>query len=321
MTLSRLVRIDNRGTDDPYLNLALEEYLVRERRDGDFLLLYVDRPTVVIGKHQDICSEVGPIGLDARNGVGLVRRLSGGGTVYHDHGNINVSIVTDHHPPRHNRYDPFVAPVIATLERFGVTARLNGRNSLLLDDGRKISGNAQFASRGRMISHGTLLHSTNLERLSEAITSRFDVVATTGVPSIRSTVANLSEVLDPTTTIDELIEALEIAYTGSRSSMMTLDEREWDEIARLAREKYESWEWTFGRSPRTEVRHPGRGGTIITLVVDHGIVADVRIEQEPQGSVPVDPSLRSLIGRRFFEPGVGTVLDELDRTQQREEQK
>ncbi|MGE3801730.1 MAG: biotin/lipoate A/B protein ligase family protein, partial [Candidatus Kapaibacterium sp.] len=242
-----MILIDNRNSSDPRVNLALEEYIVRTRKEGDYLLVYVNDPTVVIGKHQNVLEEVNHTFVGA-NGIRLVRRISGGGAVYHDEGNLNFSLITDHSPEKHNNYLPFLSPILDLLATMGVEGKLNNRNSLVLRDGRKFSGNAQFASRGRMMSHGTLLFDTNLTALTSVLSPEANVENSKAVQSVRSDVANLRDQLPGEIDQEAFTQELIRSYAGYSPTVEALAESEWREVEELARTKFDSWEWYFGRT-------------------------------------------------------------------------
>src|SRR6185437_2638118 len=154
--------VDNRDVTDARLNLALEEHVLRNRvEDDDLLLFYVNAPAIIIGRNQNTIEEIDSDVVAAR-GIRVVRRVSGGGAVYHDLGNLNFSFMTRDVHARFNRYDLFNRPVVDALRDLGVPAELGGRNDILVE-GRKISGNAQFARPDRMFSHGTLVFDSNLD--------------------------------------------------------------------------------------------------------------------------------------------------------------
>jgi len=160
--------VDNSGTTDARLNLALEEHVLRNKvTEDDLLLFYVNAPAIIIGRNQNTIEEINSDLVDAR-GVRVVRRVSGGGAVYHDLGNLNFSFMTRDVNTRFNRYDLFNKPVVEVLRELGVPAEIGGRNDILAN-GRKISGNAQFATAGRMFSHGTLLLDSNLDDVTATL--------------------------------------------------------------------------------------------------------------------------------------------------------
>ncbi|MFI5242152.1 MAG: biotin/lipoate A/B protein ligase family protein, partial [Gemmatimonadales bacterium] len=195
--------VDNRGVTDARLNLALEEHVLRNAmEDDDLLLFYVNSPAIIIGRNQNTIEEIDSDVVAAR-GIQVVRRVSGGGAVYHDLGNLNFSFMTRDVHARFNRYDLFNRPVVDVLNELGVPAEIGGRNDILAG-GRKISGNAQFATSGRMFSHGTLLLDSNLDDVTAALKPKPGKVESKGVKSIRSRVANISEFLREPITVNEL---------------------------------------------------------------------------------------------------------------------
>ena len=163
-----MLYVDNGGITDARLNLALEEHVLRNRIESDDLLLfYINAPAIIIGRNQNTIEEINADVVNDR-GIRVVRRISGGGAVYHDLGNLNFSFMTRAVSARFNRYDLFNEPVVEVLRALGVPAEIGGRNDILAE-GRKISGNAQFASAGRMFSHGTLLLDSNLDDVTAAL--------------------------------------------------------------------------------------------------------------------------------------------------------
>lgn len=184
--------VDNEGVTDARRNLALEEYVLRHAPAGeDCLLFYVNAPAVIIGRNQNTVEEIDPA-VVAERGVTVVRRLSGGGAVYHDGGNLNFSFHTPHAADRFNRYEAFLGPVLEALRALGIPAELGGRNDVTVG-GRKVSGNAQFTTTRRMFSHGTLLVDADLDAVSAVLRPRPGKVESKGVKSVRARVANLAE--------------------------------------------------------------------------------------------------------------------------------
>ncbi|MBK7159525.1 MAG: lipoate--protein ligase, partial [Ignavibacteria bacterium] len=147
--------IENNNITDPFINLSLEEYCVRKLdMKDDYLLFYINEPSIIIGKHQNTIEEINAKYVNENN-INVVRRISGGGTVYHDKGNLNFSFMTKHSQKSIHNFKLFTDPVIKVLNQMGVNAKLNGRNDITVEE-RKISGNAQFTDTKSMFSHGTL---------------------------------------------------------------------------------------------------------------------------------------------------------------------
>ena len=160
--------LDNRGITDPRINLAIEEYALKHLDiDESYLLFYINQPSIIIGKNQNTIEEINSDYVE-ENDIIVVRRLSGGGAVYHDLGNLNYSFITKDDGESFHNYKKFTEPVVEALKELGVNAELSGRNDLVVGE-RKISGNAQFATKGRMFSHGTLMLSSEIENVVSAL--------------------------------------------------------------------------------------------------------------------------------------------------------
>lgn len=253
--------VDNRGITDPSLNLALEEYVFRHKpADDDCLLFYVNAQSIIIGRNQNTVEEINSAVVEER-GISVVRRISGGGAVYHDLGNLNFSFMTPFVQGRFNRYDHFTRPVVDTLRGLGVPAELGGRNDILAA-GRKISGNAQFATPSRMLSHGTLLFDANLDDVTAALRPKPGKVESKGVKSVRSRVANICEFVQVPLTIDELRERIldEIFGTRDRTAIpsVVLTDDDWVKVHELRARRYGNHDWNFGENPKCNVQRTRR---------------------------------------------------------------
>lgn len=302
--------IDNRNHTDPRLNLALEEYALRNfPTDDSYLLLYVNAPSIVLGKHQNVLEEVDRDFVDDR-GIRIIRRISGGGTVYHDLGNLNFSFITRYSSQRFNNYREFTRPIIAALRSCGVPAELNSRNDIVAE-GLKISGNAQFTSRGRMLSHGTLLFNSELDVLEKALHVRAGDIRSKSTKSVRSRVANISDFLQEPLTMDAFIGLVTQAIFDSAKDIprFEADNDAWDAVERLAHDKYDSWEWNFGRSPRFSLCRPLPADALeIRLEVSQGLIAGVEMISARQNT-ELEEYMRSiLLGVRFEKPAVVAAL-------------
>ncbi|MEO8945930.1 MAG: lipoate--protein ligase [Gemmatimonadaceae bacterium] len=275
--------IDNRDINDARVNLALEEHVLRNRlTTDDLLLFYINAPSIIIGRNQNTIEEVNPDVVRER-GITVVRRISGGGAVYHDLGNLNFSFMTPSVRGRFNRYEQFTRPVVDVLHDLGVPAELGGRNDILAG-GRKISGNAQFARPDRMFSHGTLLFDSNLDDVTAALVPKPGKVESKGVKSIRSRVVNISEFLASPMTVTELRERIieRIFGTRDRSVVPTLEltDTDWKAVHELVERKYGSWDWNYGENPPCNVQRAQRftaGEIDVRVNVEGGRVASVRI--------------------------------------------
>ena len=306
--------VDNAGVTDAHLNLALEEHILRNRMgDDDLLLFYVNAPAIIIGRNQNTVEEVNSEVVAAR-GIHVVRRVSGGGAVYHDLGNLNFSFMTRDVHNRFNRYDRFNGPVVDVLRELGVPAVIGGRNDIIAD-GRKISGNAQFAMPDRMLSHGTLLLDSNLDDVTTSLRPKPGKVESKGVKSIRSRVANISEFLSTPIDVTELRERIIERIFGTRDRatlpLLALDEGDWNAVRDLVGRKYGTMAWNYGENPRSNVQRAQRfaGGEIdVRIEVQEGRIAGLRLFGDFMGRHDVD-TLETLLKSVLYERA--SILDAL----------
>lgn len=235
-------------SDDPFLNLALEEYFLKNSND-DFIILGINRPSVIIGKHQSPHKEVNTRYL-YNNQIPVIRRITGGGTVFHDHGNINFSFIRQSESGKQVNFRLYTTPVIDFLASHGVEAKFEGKNDIKTD-GFKISGNAEHVFRNRVLHHGTLLFNASLDVLRETLRVDKSCYVTRAVDSNPSHVMNLSSVLTKFSTADDLRHALKDFFLGyfPGSELHNLTPSELREAELLAEKKYKTWEWNYGYGP------------------------------------------------------------------------
>jgi len=243
-----LVRVLIPDSDDPFLNLALEENFLKNSTD-DFIILGINGPSVIIGKHQSPHREVNTRYL-YNNQIPVIRRITGGGTVYHDNGNINFSFIRQSESGKQVNFRLYTTPVIDFLASYGVDAKFEGKNDLKTD-GFKISGNAEHVFRNRVLHHGTLLFNTSLDVLRETLRNNKSCYETRAVDSNPSHVMNLSSVLKEFSTADDLRLAMKDFFLEyfPGSEMYSLTHAELREAELLAEKKYKTWEWNFGYGP------------------------------------------------------------------------
>ena len=309
--------VDNRGITDARVNLALEEYVLRQRMpDDDLLLFYVNAPAIIIGRNQNTVEEIDGDVVAAR-GITVVRRISGGGAVYHDLGNLNFSFMTRDVHGRFNRYDRFNGPVVEVLRELGAPAEIGGRNDILVE-GRKISGNAQFATVDRMFSHGTLLLDSNLDDVTAALRPKPGKVESKGVKSIRSRVANIREFLTAPIAVDELrlriVERIFGTRDLARVPLVELTDADWDAVHELVRRRYGAWEWNYGENPPCNVQRARRfpAGEIDARIDVHGgRIGAIRFFGDYMGRQDVGALESRLIGVPYDRAAVTAALRDL----------
>lgn len=311
-----MIFIENEGITNPRLNLALEEYALRNfSADTDYLLFYINEPSIIIGRNQNTLEEINQAYVDD-NKLHVVRRVSGGGAVYHDFGNLNFSFITNHDVKSLNNFKKFTAPVIKVLKNMGLDAELKGRNDIQVEE-KKISGTAQFSTGKRMISHGTLLFNTELGEVANALTVKMSKIQSKGHKSVRSRVANISEFLDDAMKIENFrSQLLEGLYEESEDfERYYLTEEEWKAVHRLKEEKYDTWDWNFGRSPKFNIQRSKRfpvGEVDLRIFVEKGHIQDFKIFGDFFGKEPVEKLEKLLVGARYEKEDISELLKDIE---------
>lgn len=308
--------IDNKGITDPRINLAIEEYALKHLDiDETYLLFYINRPSIIIGRNQNTIEEINTDYVE-KNDIIVVRRLSGGGAVYHDLGNLNFSFITKDDGDSFHNFRKFTEPVIRALNKLGVKAELQGRNDIVVD-GRKVSGNAQFSTGGRMFSHGTLLLNTELENVVKALKVKKEKIESKGIKSVRSRVANISEFLPEPMTIEEFRSFLlkNIFEGEEKIPEYVLTEKDWEKIDEISRNRYQKWEWNYGKSPKFNIQHSKRfpiGSIDVRLEVDKGIIQNCKIYGDFFGVGDVADIEKRLTGVRYDREAMAEALKDVD---------
>lgn len=302
---------------DPHLNLALEEYLLRHTNtDQPLLLFYINQPAVIIGRNQNTLEEIDPDFIKA-NGIHVVRRLSGGGAVFHDLGNLNFSFITPSRQDLHN-FAKFTEPVVAVLRQLGVAAELRGKSDIFAE-GRKISGNAQYVTQQRMFSHGTLLFDTDIATMLKSLNPRQAVIESRAVQSVRNFVVNIRELLADDMDILAFRQTLlDGIFGGGAVATYELDAAAWAGVEKLAAERYRTWEWNYGRSPQFNVRHekdlPG-GKVDVRFQVENGRILSCKIYGNFSGRQPIAELEARLTGLRYDRDSLIDTLTQIELNQ------
>lgn len=308
--------IDNKGITDPRINLAIEEYALKNLDINEsYLLFYINEPSIIIGKNQNTIEEINTEYVE-KNGIHVVRRLSGGGAVYHDLGNLNFSFITKDDGESFHNFRKFTEPVVNALKKLGVDAELSGRNDLLAG-GRKISGNAQFSTKGRMFSHGTLLFDSEIESVVSALNVKKDKIESKGIKSIRSRVANISEFLSEKVTIEEFRSLLlkNIFEGMNEIPEYVLTEKDWENIHELSKERYQNWDWNYGKSPKFNLQHSHRfpvGQIDVRFEVDKGVIKNCKIYGDFFGVGEVQEIEEKLTGLKYEKSQLAAALEEIE---------
>lgn len=311
-----MIFVDNQNQHDPALNLALEEYVLRQSPLGeDLLLFYINAPSIIIGRHQNTLEEINREYVE-QHGIHVVRRLSGGGAVYHDVGNLNFSVLTEYRPEKFSNFKIFTEPVVRALAKLGVAAELSGRNDILID-GRKVSGNAQYMSQGKMVSHGTLLFNADLSHVSEALHVQESKIASKGIKSVRSRVVNISEFLGKPMQIEAFRDHLLATFFEGEAQIprYPLNAQDWQAVEKLANDRYRNWDWNYGRSPDFNVQKKQRftGGEIDARIeVKKGVIEALKFYGDYFAEAETEELERLLVGVRYVRQDVLLALDNVD---------
>ncbi|CAM4347334.1 lipoate--protein ligase [Erysipelothrix aquatica] len=298
---------------NPYFNLALDEYAMKHIDcDEDFFFLWQNEPSVIIGKNQNTAEEINQKFIDEK-GIKVARRVSGGGAVYHDIGNLNFTFVINVDDPGKVNYKKFVQPVIDALASMGVKAEASGRNDILVD-GLKISGNAQRMANGKLMHHGTLMFDVDVETLVEALNVDPDKITSKGVKSVRSRVTNIKEHLPEGTTLQQFWDALQfyLSNEGKDEEIILTD----DDVAKIEYEavnRFGTWDWIYGASPEFNLKNSKRfpGGRIEVLMhVTDGRIDSVRFIGDYLGIEDVEAIEQRMQGTRFNRADVTAVFEQ-----------
>lgn len=310
--------IDNKGITDPSVNLALEEYVLQNFGEKDtYLLFYINKPSIIIGRNQNTIEEINTNYVD-ENGIKVVRRLSGGGAVYHDEGNLNFSFLTKDDGESFQNFAKFTKPMVEALNNLGVPAELQGRNDLAAN-GRKISGNAMFSTKGRMFSHGTLMLDSEIENVVSALNVKMEKIKSKGIKSIRSRVANISEFLDEKISMDEFKEMI-LRYIFDVEDVKDvpqyeLTDEDWENVHQISKERYQNWDWNYGKSPKFNIQesHKFDGGLVdVRLDVKNGLIENCKIYGDFFGIGEVKDIEQKMIGVRHERKAIEDALADVD---------
>lgn len=310
--------IDNKGITDPYVNLALEEYILKNFGEEDtYLLFYINAPSIIVGKNQNSIEEINTDYVDA-NHIKVVRRLSGGGAVYHDEGNLNFSFITKDDGNSFHNFAKFTEPIVKALNEIGVPAELIGRNDLLIE-GRKFSGNAQFSTKGRMFSHGTLMFDSEIEHVVAALNVKKEKIESKGIKSIRSRVANITEYLTEEMKMEQFKNILLCSIFHVKDvkdvPKYELTEEDWEKVYEISRNRYQRWDWNFGKSPafNKKASHKFPSGLLdVRLDVKKGMIQNCKIYGDFFGIGEVEDIENKLIGVRHERAAVEAALEGID---------
>lgn len=280
-----MIYIESKSTD-PYFNLALEEYVFDcMDKDKEYFILWQNDNTIVVGKYQNTAQEINQEFVDA-HGIKVVRRLSGGGAVYHDRGNLNFTFIVDQTDGFDFDFKRFAVPVVETLKGLGIKAEFTGRNDLVID-GKKFSGNSQYIKNGRVLHHGCIMVNSNLINVADALSPKEAKFESKSAKSVRSRVTTIAENSPVPITAEEFKDALKTHVlekageaAGQNFCEYVLKQEDIEKIEKLAEEKYSKWEWNYGKSGNYNYTRSCRydfGIVEVNAQVEQGVIQDISI--------------------------------------------
>lgn len=299
---------------DSYYNLALEEYLFSTLPEGEqCLFLWQNANTVVVGKNQNTLEEINQEYIE-RNHIKVVRRLSGGGAVYHDMGNLNFTIITDKEDFARFNFKIFVEPVIKTLAAYGITAEFTGRNDLIID-GKKFCGNSQYSKGKRVLHHGCIMLDSNLDSVQNALKVKKEKFQSKSVKSVKSRVTTINANTKVHLSMEEFKQSLRknVAADGEVKEYQISPE-DVIQIEFLQKEKYETWDWNYGNIRkfhyRNEKKYPW-GLLTVSMGIDKGIIEQIKLQGDFFGTYDVEILEESLKAVPLDE-GLFEVLEQIN---------
>jgi lipoate-protein ligase A len=297
------------GSTDPRYNLAFEEYILTHRQEGDYLILWQNASSVIVGRNQLTAQEVNGEFAQKHN-IRVVRRNTGGGAVYHDLGNLNYSFICDAEDMEQRAATRFTQPVVSALRGLGLDAEASGRNDILVC-GCKVSGTAAQVHKGRVLHHGTLLFDSDAETIMKVLTPDPLKLQSKGIRSVKSRVGNIRSFLPEKITMAQFWDYLKTALSGSGYTQDTITKEEQQEILRLKAEKYDTWQWNYGSAPNFQLRCKDRwdGGILeIYLKVEHGKIAAIQIFGDFMALTSCEELEKALIGCPYQKSAISDAM-------------
>lgn len=306
-----MIFIDRTETN-PYFNIAAEEYVLRNFKE-DVLMLWQSKDSVVLGKHQNAFAEINyPYLINSR--IPLIRRISGGGTVFHGQGNFNITVIrTSKNDTGLIDFKEFTKPIIEFLANLGLIALFEGKNNLTIN-GLKFSGNSAHIFKNRVLHHGTILFDADLDKLENIINVSTNNFEDKSVKSIRASVMNLKDHLSGEVSYIEFKEKLKkhLFKYHNITEVRYFSKLDKNEILRLIQERYRSWDWNFGYSPAFEFHNKideDNRKIQCSLKIKKAIIEEVKIIESDKNLTLIE---KALLSKKFSQVSIRSVLMDLD---------
>jgi len=303
------------GSCSPAINLAYEEYFLKGKDlDEDVFMLWQNEPAIVVGRFQNTLEEINSSFAEAHR-IQVIRRISGGGAVYHDLGNLCFSFILHDVQPEVIDKSKYLQPLVNALNKLGIQTEVTKRNDLTIA-GRKFSGNAMALSRNRLLFHGTLLFDTDLETLDEVLKSSVIISESKGVKSVRSSVINLKECFPVEMNILEFKQSMkQLLCADIPTESYILSQQDLNAIQELVETKYEAWEWNFGRNPNSKIEKSCQfpdGLVQIYIELEKGYIKQCRIKSDSRKGINSAEIGERLENVRYVATDIELALSGLD---------
>jgi lipoate-protein ligase A len=295
---------------DPYFNIATDEYILKYLKE-DCFMLWRNNNAIIVGKYQNTLAEINYDYVKANN-IAVVRRISGGGAVYHDLGNLNFSFVKSGEDSNLTDFKKFTQPIVDVIQSLGIDARFEGKNDLMID-GKKFSGNAAHIYKNRILHHGTILYAAEMRNVSEALKINPVKYQDKAVKSVPKRVTNITEHLKTPLSLEaftqQLMNHVLSIYPDSKLYTFTPDDIKI--INQLKNEKYSTQEWNYGKSPEYSFKKAIRtkGGLLeMNLEAKNGIIENIKIYGDFFSELGIEPIEHALINIAHNENAIRQAL-------------
>lgn len=302
----------NSSCTDPYINHAVEEYILKYK-DTDCFILWRNRRSILIGKNQNTLREIN-LEYVKEKGIDVVRRVSGGGTVFCDLGNLNFTFITKKDSDFVD-FKGFTKPIINALKKLGVDAEFNGRNDLTVE-GKKFCGNAQYSYKNKVLHHGTLLFDADLSDLVKALKSNPIKFKDKAIKSVSNRVTNIRKYLNKDMNVEEFKNSLIklVMEEFNCKEFYELNKEEMEKINKISEEKFSTWQWTYGNSPKFQFFNEDKfkcGVVQISLSVKDGNISNIKVNGDFFGMREISQLENMLLGKKYDEDNIKQVIKDV----------
>ena len=303
----------NSNSTSPYFNFALEEYLLTKKDlpEDKIFLFWRTSPTVMMGRYQNTYNEINEKYIKENN-INVVRRNSGGGAIYTDNGAWQFTFIDKNYKEDSISFEKFTRPIIEALKRENIDASFNSRNDLLINN-KKFSGNAQYRKNNAILHHGSILFNTDIKSMVESLTVAEDKIIAKGIKSVRERVINVSEVMKDDISSEDFKDIM-LNSLLKNSTTYTLTEKDLEKINKIKEEKFESWDWNYGKNPLFNINKWTRfeGGRVdFKLDIKNGIIKNCSIEGDFFANKDISTLERALLNCKYMKDDINNVLEKI----------